>query len=230
MAETTAMDANILVINPNSNTEVTRAINAALDPLRTNDAPNIRCITVAEGPRGVETQADADMAAPLVVKTIKAEPGADAYVIACYSDPGLRAARETTSRPVFGIAESGIAAAVALGGKIGVVSILDVAVERHWNYVRASRLEQQIVADLPVGLAVADLSNEAATETRMLATGKRLRDEYGARTILLGCAGMARYRRRMQDALGMIVIDPTQAAVAAAIIALRLGYDVAKRA
>ncbi len=220
------MGATILVINPNSNEDVTRAIDAALDPLRTPKAPKIRCITIAEGPRGVESQADADMAAPLVVRAIKTEPEADAYVIACYSDPGLRAARETTKRPVFGIAEAGIAAAIAYGGRIGVISILAVAVERHWNYVRTLQLEKQIVADVPVNFSVADLADGDKVLPGMLAAGQRLRDEFGARNILLGCAGMARYRAELQQKLQTLVIDPTQVAVAQAISALQLGYRV----
>ena len=40
----------------------------------------------------------------------------------------------------------------------------------------------------------------------------------------MGCAGMARHRRALEEALGVPVIDPTQAAVAMAIgtVATRL--------
>jgi allantoin racemase len=39
----------------------------------------------------------------------------------------------------------------------------------------------------------------------------------GADVILKGCAGMVRHRRPLEDAVGIPVIDPTQAAVAIAI-------------
>jgi len=41
--------------------------------------------------------------------------------------------------------------------------------------------------------------------------------------VVMGCAGMARYRDRLEDALQVPVIDPTQAAVAMAIGILRQG-------
>ena len=43
----------IHVINPNSNPDVTRGLDAALEPLRFKDGPEIVCSTLAEGPFGV---------------------------------------------------------------------------------------------------------------------------------------------------------------------------------
>ena len=57
-------------------------------------APSINCITVKDGPYGIESQQDSDVAAELVPETIRpSDQNVDAFVIACYSDPGLRAAR-----------------------------------------------------------------------------------------------------------------------------------------
>ena len=58
----------------------------------------------------------------------------------------------------------------------------------------------------------------------MTDVGKRLAEEKGADVLVMGCAGMARYRTRLEDALGLPVIDPTQAAAGMAITACRLGY------
>jgi len=223
------MIEKILVINPNSNKEVTDAIDRALGPLRTSDAPAIKCITIAEGPQGIESQYDSDMAAPHVTQVILANATEfSAFVIACYSDPGLRSTREKIDKPVFGIAETGIATAISLGGNIGVISILAGAVERHWYYARSLKLDSQIIADIAIDLSVAELSEEEAASAKILDAGMRLRDEFGAKTILLGCAGMARYRQLLTKELNIIVIDPTQAAVAAAIMSLRLGYKIGK--
>ena len=48
----------ILVINPNSNQAVTDGLDTALDPFRSQGAPEIECVTLAEGPFGIESQAD----------------------------------------------------------------------------------------------------------------------------------------------------------------------------
>jgi len=219
------MSEKILVINPNSNEEVTRATDEALNPLRTADAPYIECVTIHEGPRGIECQRDVDAATPHVTRLIEREKSdADAFVIACYSDPGLRSAREVTNKPIFGIAESGISTAIMLGGQIGVISILADAVERHWVYAESLGLKSRIIADVPVNLTVAELANENIVTAQMLDAGHSLCDRFKVNVILLGCAGMARYRRVLEVELKIPVIDPTQAAVAAAISTLRLGY------
>ena len=47
----------IRVINPNSNEAVTRGLDAALEPLRFANGPEIVCSTLAEGPFG-EVESD----------------------------------------------------------------------------------------------------------------------------------------------------------------------------
>jgi len=198
---------------------------AIRNPLRTSDAPSIKCITLKDGPYGIESQQDSDVAAQLVPEAVRSsDQGVEAFVIACYSDPGLRAARKITDKPVFGIAETGLATAIMMGGNIGVISILPDSVDRHWAYAKELCLQERIVGDLPVNLKVAQLVDESSVASKMLDTGERLRDEFDANVILLGCAGMAQYRPELEDALGIPVIDPTQAATAAAIFSLRLGY------
>ena len=41
----------------------------------------------------------------------------------------------------------------------------------------------------------------------------------------MGCAGMARYRKPLQDEIGIPVVEPTQAAVAMAIGRVRLNCN-----
>ncbi len=66
-----------------------------------------------------------------------------------------------------------------------------------------------------------ELAEEKLAFQRMTEVGARLRDELRAEVLVLGCAGMARYRARLEETLGVPVIDPTQAAVAMAIAAVR---------
>src|SRR6516164_3333518 len=110
------MRDRILVINPNSTTAVTRAIDEAMAPLRLPGGPEIECSTLDEGPPGVESQTDADgVILPLCRLIRETEAHAAAFVIACFSDPGLFSAREATAKPVLGIAECGILTALTLG-------------------------------------------------------------------------------------------------------------------
>jgi len=214
----------ILVINPNSTEAVTRGIDEACAPLRMPGGPQIECATLKDGPPGIETQQHVDSVVSPLVKKI-ASTDASAYVIACYSDPGLHAAREATKRPVLGISECGILTALTLGQKFGVIAILQKSIPRHLRYMGALGVMDRLAGELPVGLPVVELSDEKKTFGRMMDVGKRLRDEHGADVIVMGCAGMARYRKPLQEAVGIPVVEPTQAAVTMAIGRVRLGWE-----
>ena len=215
----------ILVINPNSTEAVTRGIDEACAPLRMAGGPEIDCVTLKEGPPGVETQQHVDgVVGPLLSLIRKNESQYAAFVIACYSDPGLHAAREATSKPVLGISECGILTALTLGQKFGVIAILKTSIPRHLRYVGALGLSDRLAAELPVGLPVVELSDEKKTFGRMVDAGKALRDTHGANVVIMGCAGMARYRKPLQDEIGIPVVEPTQAAVSMAIGRVRLNW------
>ena len=154
------MPDRILVINPNSTDAVTRAIDDAMAPLRITGGPGIDCMTLREGPPGVESQSDADaVIAPLCRAIRDAEPETAAFVIACFSDPGLFSAREATAKPVLGIAECGILTALTLGHRFGVISILARSVPRHLRYIAAMGVGQRLAGDLPIGLGVTELAD-----------------------------------------------------------------------
>ena len=56
----------VYVINPNSTVAVTAGIDRAVAPLRSADGPRIECVTLEEGPPGIQTQRDVDgVIAPL---------------------------------------------------------------------------------------------------------------------------------------------------------------------
>ena len=217
------MSAPIVVINPNSTEAVTEAIDQAVAPLRMAGGPEIACVTLAEGPPGIETQAHVEQVVQPISRLIRArEENAAAFVIACFSDPGLHLAREATARPVFGIAECGMLSALTLGERFGIVSILAGSVPRHLRYVRQLGLAWRFAADLPIGLGVVELADPGRTLVRLSAIGSELRDHYGADVLVLGCAGMAQYRHQLEAAVHLPVVDPTQAAVTMAIGAVQL--------
>jgi Asp/Glu/hydantoin racemase len=219
------MAERILVINPNSTEAVTRGIDEACAPLRMPGGPGIDCLTLKEGPPGIETQQHVDgVIPPLLSLVLQNEKQYAAFVVACYSDPGLHSLREATKKPVLGISECGILTALTLGQKFGVIAILKQSIPRHLRYVGALGVSERLAGELPVGLGVTELADENKTFGRMVEVGKALRDHQGANVIVMGCAGMARYRKPLQDQLGIPVVEPTQAAVAMAIGRVRLNW------
>src|SRR5689334_15593681 len=216
----------ILVINPNSTEAVTAGIDSAMEPLRMSGGPAIECVTLKEGPPGIETQAHVEsVVAPIMAAVKSRDNDCSAFVIACYSDPGLHAAREVTSKPVLGIAESGILTALTLGQRFGVISILQKSIARHLRYVGQMGVSDRMAGDRAIGLGVSELANEATTFARMAEVAAELRDEDGADVLIMGCAGMARYRDRLQRHVGLPVVEPSQAAVSMAIGRSRLGWS-----
>jgi allantoin racemase len=217
MAETRA---RIRVVNPNSNAAVTRGIDEALEFLRFADGPEIVCSTLAEGPFGIETQADVDSVTMPLRRLVEADNASDAFVIACYSDPGLHLCREGTTRPVFGIAECGVLTALARAGRFGVIAIRQRSIGRHLRYLRQMGLLERFAGERPLEMSVAESAGSGTLE-RLVEVGRELKAD-GSEAIILGCAGMARHRRPLEAALGIPVIDPTQAAVAMALGAVQL--------
>jgi len=207
----------IAVINPNSNEAVTRGLEEALARLAFKDGPRIACSTLAEGPFGIETQAHADDVVAPLRRQVATDNSAAAFIIACYSDPGLQSCRAATSRPVFGIAECGVLTALARADRFGVIAISARSIRRHLRYLRQMGLTQRFAGERPLEMSVAETASGEGTLARLVEVGKALRDEDGADAIVMGCAGMARHRRPLEEALGLPVIDPTLAAVAMAI-------------
>jgi allantoin racemase len=215
----------IVVINPNSTEAVTNAMDDGLAPLRLPGGPSILCQTLHEGPPGIESQRDADSVIEPLCRLIAAQIEAAAFVVACFSDPGLFSARETTRKPVFGIAECGILNALTLGHRFGVISILAASVPRHLRYIAAMGVGARLAGDRPIGLGVMALADAKTTLARMIEVGTTLRDVDGADVLVMGCAGMARYRDDLEEAVQLPVVEPTQAAVAMALGRVRLGWS-----
>lgn len=217
------MSARILVINPNSTQAVTDGIDRALEPLRIAGGPVFECVTLAEGPPGIQSQRDADgVIDPLCRLIARREADCDAFVIACYSDPGLHSAREVTRKPVLGISECGIFTALTLGHRFGVIAILERSIPRHLRYLGALGVTQRLAGELPVGLEVTELADAGRTLTRLIETGRALVQTHGAHVVVMGCAGMAQYRKPLEEAIGVPVVEPTQAAAGMAWARVRL--------
>jgi allantoin racemase len=216
---------SLIVINPNSSQRVTDGISAAIDPLRRFGVP-IRCLTLAEGPPGIESQRQADLTIAPMLQLAAAQADAAGFVIACFGDPGLQALRDQTALPVVGIQEAAVMTALTLGQRFGVIAILPASIPRHLRAFGAMGVLDRLAADRALGLGVADLASAEKSLGAMIATGQRLRDEDGADVLIMGCAGMAHFREPLQEATGLPVVEPCQAAVSMALgqIALSLSH------
>lgn len=220
------MSGPIVVINPNSNEAVTDGLRQALAGFALPGGPAIECLTLAEGPFGIESQLDSDSVVLPLAQLVKSRPDAGAFVIACYSDPGLDACRSITRQPVFGIQESGVLTAMARADRFGVIAIAEASVQRHWRTMARMQVLDRLACEIPLNMSVDESARGDGTFARLVDVGAQLKTQ-GAGAVILGCAGMARHRAGLEAKLGIPVIDPTQAAVAMALGTLIAGAGLA---
>ncbi|WP_027836158.1 aspartate/glutamate racemase family protein [Maritalea myrionectae] len=212
----------ILVINPNSSKSVTQSMAHCLAEIDGRTSHDIICIELSKSPPGIETDEHVAEVVPHILEAVAASD-ADAFVIACFSDPGIAKVRATTNKPVFGIAESAYLTALSLGSAFGIISMGPSSIGRHLRYLQHLQLDKRLAGDRAINITVPELMTSNVIEG-LGETGRALRDQDGADVLILGCAGLGNYRQDLQALLQLPVVDPVQAGVMHAINALDLNY------
>ncbi len=210
--------ARILVLNPNSSPACTDGIDAVVAPLRSWSGPAIDVIGVADGPPAILSWQDWHRAVGPMCE-VAAHEAADVYVVACASDPGLEAVREVTGRPVLGVFRCALAASMTRAERFGVIAIVEASRARHLLAIRALGLEQRLVGETALGVSMEALLDPVAARGLLIDAAMDL-VEAGAGAVVLGCTGMAAHRAAVEAAADVPVIDPCQAGVAMARLAL----------
>jgi allantoin racemase len=212
--------ARILIINPNASEACSAGISAVIAPFRFAGGPALDVVTLKEGPPAIYSWRDWHAVVEPMCRLVQRE-SADAYVIACASDPGIDAVRTATSRPVFGIFRSAVAAAVARAERFGVIALVESSKARHRAALRAMGLEDRLAGEVALNVSMDTLLDPDAARLALIAAGTALA-AMGAETLILGCTGMAHHQAAVRDAVGLPVIEPCQAA-AALTVGLLLG-------
>lgn len=221
----------IHVINPNSSVDLTDAVAEAARSV-VSPGTTITAVNPSKGPTVIEGSYDEVLATYHLVEEVRRaerEDRPDAYVIACFGDPGLDAVRELTDRPVVGIAEAAIQMTSFVAASFSIVSILP-RVRKHLHELvhRAGATDRLASLKLPdLGVLAFHEDEAAAFETLRQVAGEAVRED-GAESIVLGCAGMAGFARQLSEELGVPVIDAVEAACRVAESLVALGYRTSK--
>lgn len=206
----------IVVINPSADAAVTARLDRAVAPLRFAGGPEIRCETLVDGPLLIESQSDIEAVTEPLTRRVAAGDAA-AWVIACYSDPGVAVCREVAAAPVFGIAESGLLAALQRGDHVGVIALTRRVISRYRRQERMLGIERRVAGARALELTPTERGDETATRRRLVEVGRQLKEEDGADVVVFGAADLAHHRRALEAQLALPVVDPTQAAVTSAL-------------
>ncbi len=220
----------IKVINPNTTQSMTDVIAAAA---RSVAAPGTEIIAVSprHGPASIEGHYDEAVSVLGVLDEVRAgeRSGVDGYVIACFGDPGLLAARELASGPVIGIAEAAMHTASLVATGFSVVTTLTRSCIIAEHLVAAYGMTHACRGVHGTDLAVLDFGRPESDAYRVVLGRCRhalAADRSGA--IVIGCAGMADLCGRLRDELGVPVIDGVTAAVKLAESLIALGLRTSK--
>lgn len=220
----------IRVVNPNTTASMTAAIGRAATAVA-GPGTIVEAVEPTMGPASIESHYEEALAVPGLLEQIALgeQVGVDAYVVACFGDPGLDAAREVASGPVIGIAEAAFHAAAMLGRRFGVVTTLGRTTGRAHElaerYGFASLVTEVRACEVPV-LRLEDPDSDARAlvveECRAVLAG-------GADAVVLGCAGMADFCAEVSRAVGAPVVDGVAAATVLAESLVRLGLTTGRR-
>lgn len=217
MSDSKAGTGPIVIINPNSSVKVTEEIARSVAPFRCMDGPEFECIGIAHGPATISTMHDSTEAALNVAAIVQSRPDASAFVVACFSDPGVDLCRTLVRQPVIGIQEAGILSAMAQADLFGIVALGPASVARHRLRIRQMGVEARMAAELPLdNVSAEDAGQSEEVFQQTLEVGARLRD-LGAGAIVLGCAGFSPRRRALEQEIGIRVVDPVAAAAVMAL-------------
>ncbi|MFH8251697.1 aspartate/glutamate racemase family protein [Microbacterium sp. B2969] len=221
----------ITLVNPNTSRAMTAKIAAAAREVA-GPGVEIAAVCPERGPAAIESHLDEAYAAVAVVELIEQDlcaGGSDAYVIACFGDPGLDAARELVDVPVVGIAEAAMHVAAIAGRSFGVVTTLGRTLGRAQDLVERYGMARACVSLAGSGIPVLDLEDagSAAVETITGLCADAVAG--GADVIVLGCAGMADLCHAISARIGVPVVDGVAAAVGLAAGMARMGVGTSKR-
>jgi allantoin racemase len=219
----------IMVINPNTSESMTNHLRDELKRIKRSDT-ELTVVCPDKGPETIESAYDEAYAIPPTLDLVKKanREGYDAVILACFSDPGLEAAKEISEIPVIGIEESTLHVAAMLGARFSVMTPRKERIAARKEHVHMRGMDHFLASVRSLDLSVAETdADPERTKKRVLDVARRAAEEDGAEIIILGCAGMAGYAPELESKLGVKVLDPSAVAlkVAEAVVDLGLRHS-----
>ncbi len=220
----------IKVINPNTTAGMTAKIGEAARRVASQDT-EILTVNPEAGPVSIESHYDEAVSVIGVLDEVRKgeREDVDGYVIACFGDPGLLAAREIAHGPVIGIAEAAMHVASLIATGFSVVTTLTrtciIAEHLVERYGMAPFCRKVRGTDVPV--LELEHTGSAALAV-ILEECRRAVQEDRSGALVLGCAGMADLAAMVQREIGVPVIDGVAAAVKLVETVVGLGLSTSK--
>jgi allantoin racemase len=193
----------ILIINPNSDPEMTEAIAKTARDFAQNEY-DVNCLPAPGAPVFIETYEDAVRAAPGMIQLVKdSEKDYDGFVVACHSDPNMDVIKEITNKPAVGIGEASMKMASLLGHRFSVISDTAHSIPNKEDLAKKYHLHNALVSVRTPGE-----KTEGETELDIYTkVAREAVEEDGAEVLVLGCAGLTGLDKPLQANTGAPVLD-----------------------
>jgi allantoin racemase len=222
----------IMVINPNTSVSMTDHMRRELEPIvRPGTELTVTC--PERGPISIESAYDEALAVPPTLELVRKanREGYDAVILACFSDPGLYAAKEISDILVVGIQEVSLRVATTLGARFTILTLFKERIPHKENDVWRNRLTPYLASVRELGMSVLETDERPEEAKRRIkeVARKAVEDDL-AEVIVLGCAGMVGYAEEAARELGIVVIDPTSVTLKYTEAMVEAGIVQSKRA
>lgn len=204
----------IHIINPNGLTFVNHRLEVSARRV-VHPETEIHAISGPGGPQSVESHTEELLGGLGVARAViqGADQGVDAFVVACFGDTGIHAARELTPRPVVGMTEAAYYTAAMLAARFTVITLPARTQAHAVRVLNETGLSHRARVEA-VDAAVVDLENDAsALLPFFLERSLRAMEFDRSEAIVLGCAGLTELVEPLAAELGVPVIDGVLAAV-----------------
>lgn len=222
-------DIRLRVVNPNTTRAMTDLVGRSARVVA-GPGVHVDAVQPTTGPASIESHYEEALAAVGVLEQVRLgeAQGVDAYVLACFGDPGLDAARELAHGPVLGIAEAAFHAATMVARRFSVVTTLGRTVGRAHELLGRYGFADACVAVHACEIPVLQIEAPGALD-RLTAACRDAVATDDVDALVLGCAGMAAYTGRLSDAVGVPVVDGVAAATTFATALVRAGLRTSTR-
>ncbi|MFX0085905.1 MAG: aspartate/glutamate racemase family protein [Candidatus Hodarchaeota archaeon] len=214
----------VLIINPNSDSEMTESIQKTADKFA-NKEFEVVCKSTFGAPRFIETYEDEIKAASGMIQLVrKNENIFDAFIVACHADTNLDVIKEITEKPVVGIGEASMKIASMLGHRFSVLVTNKHSIPLKEALVRKYHLQDVLSS---VRAPSKDLNGFNEKDKYLQLAKSAIQDDM-AEVIVLGCAGMTGLDKWLQEKLKVPVLDGIICALIIEVGLLKYGVSTSK--
>ncbi|MBI5969185.1 MAG: aspartate/glutamate racemase family protein [Deltaproteobacteria bacterium] len=177
---------------------------------------HLEIVSIRQGAESIESYFDIHIGSLNTLRLVKEaeEKGFDGIIITCFGNANLDPAREIVSIPVVGSGQASMLLATGLGHRFSIIGTVRSAADRHRIEAMKLGISAKLASVRCIEARVLSLHDDLdATLMAMLEAGRKAIEEDGAQVLIPGCFGMVGLAEKMQQELGVPVVDPAGAAV-----------------